>query len=60
MRYFRKFWHRKNTRPKGLFGGEMKTKEEVRSLNKHITNIEQKELKEFEDKFDDMWPKTQQ
>jgi len=62
MRHFRHFWkqkYRRSSRPKSIFGGDIKSQEEIKKLNDHINETEQKELEEFESNFDDLWDSTQ-
>lgn len=61
MRHFRHFWKRKykkSSQQKGVFGGVIKTQEEIKELSEKINKTEQKELEEFESNFDDLWDTT--
>lgn len=40
---------------KSVFGGQVKSREEIEKLTDHIEKHEDKELKAFEEKFDDLW-----
>jgi hypothetical protein len=42
MRFFRQFWKQKKP-PKSVFGGEIKSQEEVSALNQKIVEHEKKE-----------------
>jgi len=52
LRSGRHWWARTVTqKKKGIFGGEMKSHKEVRTLNQKITRKEQEEFEEFEKVF---------
>ena len=63
MRFFQQFWKQKNSQKsrRSAFGGEVKSKEEVRALHHSINQYEKKEFEEFEKEFDviskDLWKK---
>ena len=48
----------KKGKRKSVFGGVVKSREEIKKLNDTIEAHEDKELKEFENKFDDLWERT--
>ncbi len=52
MAFFKRYWKRA-ARKKGLFGGDIKSNEEIQELNDKIEAQEEKEFKEFEEDFDE-------
>lgn len=57
MRFFRQFWKRK-TPNKSVFGGEVKSQEEVVALNQKIVEHEKKEEQQAEkllEQSKDLW-----
>ncbi len=50
--YNRRYW-KKASKKKGLFGGNIKSKEEIWKLSQHIKKQEDAEFEEFEKQFDE-------
>ncbi len=52
MKHSKAYWKR-YAKKKGLFGGSIKSKEEIEALNKAIVKREDQEFKAFEKDFDE-------
>ncbi len=57
--FHNKYLQKKGNGKKGVFGGDIKSKEEVRAIHKNIKQYEEKEFESFEKEFDeqtkDLW-----
>ena len=51
-RFFNRDYWKSEAQKKGLFGGEIKSKEEIWALNKRIKEKEKAEFEAFEKEFD--------